>query len=343
MYNKSLILVVDMFGCPNHCKHCWLGHMPNRLMRADTDAWIVDYFKPFFNKITYYSWLREPDFCDNYRERWDRDNQISVNMKPERFELASFWRLSKDPDYVHFLKEVGVKKVQLTFYGLEKMTDKYVGRKGAFQELLTATEILISNQIVPRWQAFINEENRNEIVQLLDLINSLKLKEKCSAFGKEFEFFVHAGSCEGENRKLYNIRIEKAHITEELKPYYLNYDKAMTEQECCELFKDDSGHLVYHNEDQIVLNISNIFDVYFNFTHMSEEWKIGNMKTDAPEELVRKIVEEDTYALILAKTVEIKELVGRYGNENSDKIFFKEDYKAYLLNCYLENVFEQST
>lgn len=60
------------------------------------------------------------------------------------------------------------------------------------------------------------------------------------------------------------------------------------------------------------------------------------------EEFVRKIVEEDTYALNLAKTVEIKELVGRYGNENSDKIFFKEDYKAYLLNCYLENVFEQS-
>lgn len=38
----------------------------------------------------------------------------------------------------YFLKK-GVKKVQLTFFELEDMTDKYI--KAAFQELLQATEI----------------------------------------------------------------------------------------------------------------------------------------------------------------------------------------------------------
>lgn len=336
MFNESLILVVDMYGCPNRCKHCWIGHMPNKQMDGDADVWIVDYFKPFFNKITYYSWLREPDFCDDYKERWNKDNEISVNSKPERFELASFWRLVRDPDYVLFLKEAGVKRVQLTYFGMEEMTDRYVGRKGAFQELLKATDILIANQIAPRWQAFINEENKDQIIQLADLVNILQLRERCASFGESFQFFVHSGSCDGENRKLYNIRIEKDHIPEKIKPYYLNYDEAVTEEKCCELLKEDTSHVRYHNNGQIVLYVSNTFDVYFNFTHMTEAWKIGNLKHTKPEEMVRKIREEDTDALNAARSITMKELVERYGNRHSKRTFFIDDYKSYLLNCYLE-------
>ena len=155
MNNRSLTLTVDMYGCPNRCRHCWLGHMPNRKMETDADEWIVSYFKPYFEKISFYSWLREPDFCGNYRERWIRDNQLSIGVAPRRFELASFWRIVRDPEYVKFLKEVNVNTVQLTFFGMEAVTDKYVGRAGAFKELLQATEILLINKIAPRWQAFI--------------------------------------------------------------------------------------------------------------------------------------------------------------------------------------------
>lgn len=338
MFNKQLILAADMYGCPNRCRHCWIGHMPNNKMDENADIWIVNYFKPYFDRITYYSWLREPDFCDNYRERWERDNQISVGSKPERFELASFWHLVRDDGYVHFLKEEGVKRVQLTYFGMEEMTDKYIGRKGAFRELLKATDILVSNQIAPRWQVFINEENKDQIVQLLNLADTLKLNEKCAAFGEGFEFFVHSGSCDGENRKLYNIRIEKGHIPKEIIPYYLDYDKTVTEKECCKLLQDDSSHIVYHNEDTISLYISNTFDVFFNFTHMADAWKIGNMKDNGPEEIVRKITNEDTDALNAAKSVMVKTLVERYGNKLSERVFFIDDYKSYLLNCYMEDL-----
>ena len=136
MLHKPLYLVTDLYGCPNRCRHCWLGHMPNRVMEPGADAWLVDYFRPDFETVVFYSWLREPDFCDSYRARWERDNALSVGGKPERFELASFWRLVRDPDYAGFLKEVGVRQVQLTFFGLEELTDRYTGRKGAFRELL---------------------------------------------------------------------------------------------------------------------------------------------------------------------------------------------------------------
>ena len=104
---------------------------------------------------------------ENFRERWIADNELSSGNKPQRFELASFYKIVREPDYVKFLKEVGTKKVQLTLFGLEEMTDKYVGRKGAFKEILEATEILIANDISPRWQMFINEENKDEIEKLL--------------------------------------------------------------------------------------------------------------------------------------------------------------------------------
>lgn len=58
---------------------------------------------------------------------------------------------------------------------------------------------------------------------------------------------------------------------------------------------------------------------------------------DAPEELVRKIMEEDTYALNLARKVTLKKLVERYGDKKSNKAFQMGDYKDYLLNRYLED------
>lgn len=335
-YIKNLSLAVDMYGCPNRCKHCWLGHMPNKKMEAGSDEWIVNYFKPYFQNIDFYSWSREPDFCDDYKKRWYRDIELSVNLTPERFELASFWRIVRDPEYVKFLKELDVKIVQLTFFGLEKTTDKYIGRRGAYQELLQATEILLENEIAPRWQAFIYEENKEELVALLKLSEQLKLKERCQSFGAEFKFFVHTGGCDGENRNQYDIWIEKEHIPEELIPYYLDYETLLSEKECCDLLKEDMTYNIPHNEDSIVLYISNEYDVFFNFTHMTKEWKIGNLKTDDPKDLIRRIVEEDIPALNLARQITMKELVAMYGNTQSNRAFQLDDYKNYLLNCYVK-------
>ena len=342
MKNKPLTIAVDMYGCPNRCLHCWLSHMPNRIMELDADKWIVDQFRPYFDQITFFSWLREPDFCPDYRERWKRDKMLSVNATPPRFELASFWRLVRDQDYVCFLKEVGVQCVQLTFFGMEETTDRYIGRKGAFQELLSATEILLANRISPRWQTFINEENKDELPALLRLAKELKLSERCETFNKTFRFFVHPGSCDGENMKLYPIRINKEHIPEELVPYFLNYDESFMEKELYEMWKNELSHVSVNNKDDIVLYVANNYDLFFNFTHMSSEWRIGNLKEDPIEELVRRIIEEDIPALNTAGSITLGELVNRYGDSHSKKTFEKEDYRMYLLNTHLKKIFDKT-
>ncbi len=335
---KKLNLCVDMYGCPNRCKHCWIGHLKNTTMDYSADEYIVDYFKPYFDEIAFYSWFREPDFVNEYEARWEKDNQLSVNTAPQRFELASFYRLCRDKKYVNFLKRVGTEKVQLTLFGMEELTDKYVGRKGAFKEIITAASILMDNGIAVRYQVFINKENKDDILSLLKYLQQLHKDKGYEAKGMPFEFFVHEGTCDGENKKLYDIRIEKQDIPQELIKYYLAYYELYSEQECCEILKDDLSNYVYHNEDEMTLYITANYDVYYNFENISENWKVGNIKEEASENLVAKLINEDTFALNEARKITLSKLVELYGNFKSQRVFSLNDYKAYLLNSYIESL-----
>lgn len=69
---------------------------------------------------------------------------------------------------------------------------------------------------------------------------------------------------------------------------------------------------------------------------MRPEWKIGNLKTDPTEELIRRVMEEDIPALREARNITLGELVSRYGDPSSEKAFEEEDYRMYLLNNHLE-------
>ena len=322
--NKHLSICVDMYGCPNRCKHCWLGDLPNKSFQDGFDDFIVKLFKPYFKDITFYSWLREPDFCKDYKSRWLKDNDLS-SIKPLRFELASFYKIVRDLEYVKWLKEVGTKKVQLTFFGLENTTDEFVGRIGAYKELIKTSEILKENDIEPRWQIFIYETNKEEVIKLLDIAKKMDIKE----------IIIHEGSCDGNNRKLYDIRINKNNIPEEVKSYYLDYPNILSEKECIEILKEDESHFLPHNDKEIVLYITSDLNIYFNFTNPSLAWKIGNIKDDDIDDIVRKTVEEEIPALMLSKTIAIKDLIKKYGDTNSDRVFSIEDYKMYLLNNYL--------
>lgn len=335
MMIRKLNLVTDLYGCPNRCMHCWLGHMPNRKMEEDADLFIMDYFTPYAEKIAFYSWLREPDFCDNYAERWKRDLSISKNAVPERFELASFWRIVRDEAYISFLKSAGVNKVQLTFFGLEETQDRYIGRKGAFKELLKASELLKENGIVPRWQCFINEENKDEIIEIYH--KAQKIREKCP----KLEFFVHEGTCDGENRKLYPIRIRKRNIPAELIPVYLRYDEVLTERECCEILQKDISVPKLPITDEITLNISNTYNVYYNFTHMTKPWIIGNLKKERPEILMPRIINGDTFALNALAETSWQKLTEQFGDFHSDRAFREDDYRMYLINSYLDRYFQK--
>ena len=143
---QHITVCLDMRGCPNRCRHCWIGHAPNARLPKEALIALAEAFRPFAKRLTVYDWYREPDYGDDYREMWELCGRLS-DARPEHFELVSFWRLARDPDYGPYLASLGVRRAQLTLFGGRARTDQYTGRANAFAEILQAVEALLQNRI----------------------------------------------------------------------------------------------------------------------------------------------------------------------------------------------------
>lgn len=328
---KKITACLDMAGCPNRCKHCWLGHFDNGSMATDDLKYMASCFRKYTDRLEIYSWFREPDYKNNYKELWILDNELSKNSAPKRFELLSFWRINRDDEYIKWAYELGVRKCQLTFFGLEEKTDYFVGRKGAFRELLSATEKLLEHGIAPRWQVFVNKKNINELQALIELSKDMLLSEKCKNIGQEFKLFVHQGSCDGENEKLYDIRItdeDIIHIPKEFQHCLGETENKLYN----ELIQDNSTENLVSNSP--VFYVTKDFDVYPNYSQISSWWFLGNIKRDNIEKVINNYINNTSLAQNSRLTVPICEMVKVCGNPNSNRLFDKGDYITYILNQY---------
>lgn len=88
--SKEIGIALDMYGCPNRCRHCYLGCHPNGNMTEDDLCWTVKQFKnyvregedrPFFEHISVSSWVREPDFSDDYKQLAELEAELSDDNK----------------------------------------------------------------------------------------------------------------------------------------------------------------------------------------------------------------------------------------------------------------------
>ena len=105
-----LTLSLDLAGCPNRCRHCWLGWGPNGGLSREDLAWAAEAFRPYARELAVYDWYREPDYAQDYRERWELCESLSTpGSGREHFELASLWRLARDENYAPWLKGLGVR------------------------------------------------------------------------------------------------------------------------------------------------------------------------------------------------------------------------------------------
>lgn len=339
----SITVCLDMYGCPNRCRHCWIGHTPNGNMPIAELEYTAKQFKPFANRFEIFDWYREPDYRDNYKELWDTCRKLSDN-KTEHFELISIWRITRDKEYVRWLSSLGVKHAQLTLFGDEETTDFYTGRKGAYKEIIQTIDILINNKISPRIQAFINKDNIDKMIYVENLIKDLDLDNRCKALGGEFSFFLHQGSCDGENEKFYDVRVtpdDIKNIPKTLADYTLKYfceddiNKVfgVTEAELYdELINDNSTESYVENTP--VFYVDKEFNVYPNLTSTYEFWCLGNLKTDGVEAVLNNYIESKSVAQSTGLNIPICDLVKKCGNPESQRLFSKEDYIIYLLNKY---------
>lgn len=340
---KSITLCLDMYGCPNRCRHCWLGTTPNGNLSVSDLSFAAEQFRPFTESLQVYDWYREPDYKDNYRELYRLCSQLS-DQPMEHFELASFWRLVRDKEYVKWLSSLGVKKVQLTIFGTEETTDFYIGRKGAYREILNAMDILMAHHISPRIQTFINKDNISELEHIEKLIQKLELENRCRSFGGDFSFFLHQGSCDGENEKLYDSIVtphDLERIPASLKAYTLRHfgtDNLLDvfgqpESVLYEKLTADHSTSSYVS-DVPVFFIDKDFYVYPNVSTPARHWCLGNLKEAGAETILANYIESKSIAQHTRLTVPICDIARTQGDGTSSRLFNEVDYIEFLLNRY---------
>ena len=341
----SITICLDMMGCPNRCRHCWMGWGPNGNMpEEDLTAAAAD-FAPFAESIAIYDWCREPDFSDRYRERWALCRALSdPKAAHPHFELASVWRLNRDESYAPWLASVGTQAVQLTLFGGEETTDWYVGRKGAYRETLRAVDILLDNGIAPRIQVFVTKNNIGELPQVEALIDRLELERRCREVGKEFCCFVHQGSCDGENRRFYDVWVtpeDLEKIPDRLAAYTLRHfgEETLldvfgrTEAELYrELLTDESTASLVEEDPVFFVDCS--YDVYPNITTPSPIWRLGNWKRDGARAVLDAYADSRSAAQRIRLTTPLCQLAQAGGDPGSRRLFGREDYIELLLDRF---------
>ncbi len=338
----KLTVCLDMHGCPNRCRHCWLGASPNGNMNGDELIFAAEKLKPFAESFEIDFWYREPDFCDNYSEMWDLTEKLS-DVKTSHYELMSFWRAVRDKDYVPWLFSKGVRSCQLTLFGGEEKTDFYVGRKGAYNEIVKAAELLLEHKIAPRFQIFVNKDNIGELSVIERLIEDMELEKRCESFDAEFNLFIHQGSCDGENEKLYDIRVTEEDlekIPKKLSDMTLKYFRKKDikevfgekESDLCRAFAQDRSTFDLR-ESSPVFYVDGSFDVYPNISAPSSIYKLGNLKNGA-EEIAESYLENKSAAQKASANVPVCEMAEKCGDFKSERLFSTGDYRNYILNKY---------
>lgn len=329
-------VMVDMAGCPNRCRHCWLGSHKNGDMTVDDFRGIAAQFKDWrdengngIRELGFFSWWREPDYRDEYRELWQLEQELSSPGRAQRFELLSIWRLARDESYAKWAATLPPKACQISFFGMEANTDWGMHRTGAFRDDLLATEQLIEAGISPRWQLFITKRCLGELDEFLRLIYRLELHKRCEAIGGKFEMFINGMSPEGNGYDLVDSFIEESDIS--LIPHELidiNRDPidklGQPEYMLLEtLLHDDSPPNASANIPSVSVNAD--FNVYPNIAEPTEWWRLGNLKTDGIDVIIKAYRDETTPGMKINRQMPIKELAKRYGDIHSRKLYDKSD------------------
>ena len=87
---RSIGLAFDMNGCPNCCRHCWLGPGSQDKLSESDVRWGAGEIKECFHQsdipidaFSIATWFREPDYSDDYRQLFELETELS-DTEPER-------------------------------------------------------------------------------------------------------------------------------------------------------------------------------------------------------------------------------------------------------------------
>ncbi len=342
--SRKIAVTLDMAGCPNRCRHCWLGNPPNRRIPEATLRWVAAQFRdwirpgenePFAQPLIVMTWYREPDYAPNYRQLWELEQELSDEGTAVRFDLLSIWRLARDQGYARWARDVGSDVCQISFFGLQENTDYFTRRRGSFHDSLRATERLLEAGIRPRWQLFLTERVMPELEEFVALIHALALDQRVRELGHEFEVFVHPIAPDGEAFHIEHLR-PTAGVLSVIPGYLAEKTKqchgASTLEECLgKAEKEWLTELSGENEpfathpDTLAFMVTPELDVFSNLGEPMPWWKLGNLRVDGVEAIMRCFENDEAPGLYGNFHLPVAQLAQTYGRKDSQYLYTRED------------------
>lgn len=347
--SRQIGLALDMAGCPNRCRHCWLGHAPvrcapNRRVSEETLRQVVRQFRewkrpradePYFERVIVATWYREPDFSPNYRHLWKLEQELSDEGAAKRFELLSVWRLARDGGYAPWARQIGTQACQISFFGIQETTDWFCGRKGAFRDSLLATERLIQAGIRPRWQLFLTERLLPELDAFVALVETLDLERRVAALGGEFELFVHGVCPDGAGFEIEHLRPTVDAL--DALPDYLAaktraYKGKATLEECLGRAEADwlpellrEGSPLAEMPPRLAFMVTPELDVSSNLGEPTPAWRLGSLHGDGLDAVLGRFEGDEVPGLWAMFHVPVCELAAAYGRDGGRCLYERED------------------
>jgi hypothetical protein len=340
-------VALDMAGCPNRCRHCWIGSPKNQRAPQKTLREVVHQFRawqrpnapgPFFERLAVATWYREPDFAPNYRRLWELERELSDEGAAKRFELLSIWRLARDESYAPWARQIGTQACQISLFGLEETTDWFCRRRGAFRDSLLATERLIQAGIRPRWQLFLTERLVPEFAAFVALIDELDLERRVAALTPErapFQVFVHGVCPDGSGFEIEHLR-PTVDVLDAI-PHYLAektraYKNEASLEDCLGRAEADwLPELLSQNTalaempPMLAFMITPKLDVYSNLGEPTPAWRLGNLPADGLDAILGRFERDEAPGLQTMFHLPVSKLAATYGRPDSRLLYNRED------------------
>ncbi len=166
IYDNRVSIAFDLYGCPQACKHCWLGPQKKGNISFNEALLEFDAIKKFQEKERFHDAdieylgidYREPHFGDNYKVEYavvDEINGTKFDIDHD-FQLVSLWRIAKDRSYPAWCKERGIDGAQLKVFGGKDATKHFLGRATAYEETMQRAKTLIEHGMLQRFQIYLN-------------------------------------------------------------------------------------------------------------------------------------------------------------------------------------------
>lgn len=323
----------DMQGCPNRCRHCWLGPAGNAFLSCGDVRWAVSEFREYLGaniKLSVATWFREPDYSDDYRRLYDLEAELG-DGKPARYELLSVWRIARDRTYVDWARSVGPDTCQISFFGMRETNDWFHRRRGAFDDALAATERLLAYGMKPRWQVFLTTKLLPELGDLLGVVDRLQLRDRVRELGGEFQVFLHLPGPDHEARRIEGLR-PTADLLTDLPETILESTRRFFGRQI--LWKTEEtlhAEILAGEEESIVMPevlwffVCGNWDVFANVGTLEDWWCLGNLCRDGIDSIFRRFERDDTVGLKTLLHRSPRELAEQYGNSRGRKVYSGRD------------------